>query len=212
MFKSDFPLSPRKTAKQERSRRKAEHILDTTLALLAEGQGDRVTTKMIAQRAEISIGNLYQFYPNKEALFYDLFQRWMERVIAALNRLEDTLHAADPAERVPLFLAGILNDIGCDAELNGAGHWALRSVMERSPELSQVSLQHNERFLSSLDALRYLCVAEGTSDPAPEIKLLQSQITAACLYVMSTTQDKSRRDNVREQSKKLMLQSLFLNE
>ncbi|MCV6613118.1 MAG: TetR/AcrR family transcriptional regulator [Amphritea sp.] len=43
-------------------------MLDTTLSLLSAGTADKITTNAIAKAAGISIGSLYQFFPNKEAI------------------------------------------------------------------------------------------------------------------------------------------------
>ncbi|WP_052248905.1 TetR/AcrR family transcriptional regulator [Leisingera sp. ANG-Vp] len=195
-------LSPRKTAKQERSRRKAEHILDTTLELLAEGEGDRITTKMIAARAKISVGNLYQFYPNKEALYWDLFQRWMEQIIAALDGLEEELQAGGSPER---FVDGILRVLGSNRAINSKGYWNLRGLMERSPELSAESWPFHHKLVARIAELHTMCSAQPGEAPQEELKLLQNQVVMACLYVLSETPEGQKQAQVLGWSRQIML-------
>jgi AcrR family transcriptional regulator len=53
-------------------------LLDATAAELIEGGYDRMSTNKIARRAKVSIGSLYQYFPNKEALVVALKMRLAE--------------------------------------------------------------------------------------------------------------------------------------
>ena len=71
-------LKPRKTPLQARSAATVTAIFEATIqVLLAEG-GSRLTTTRIAERAGISVGTLYQYFPHKQALLYALVQQHME--------------------------------------------------------------------------------------------------------------------------------------
>ncbi len=81
------PLTPRKQPVQQRSRVTVESIL-TAAAQVFEEQGYAAgTTNRIAERAGVSIGTLYQYFPNKETLAVRLLERHVEqgeRMIAGL--------------------------------------------------------------------------------------------------------------------------------
>ncbi|NIF24350.1 TetR family transcriptional regulator [Candidatus Pantoea multigeneris] len=65
-------ISSRKSPKQARSARLVEAILQAaTQVLLQEGM-PRFTTARVAERAGVSIGSLYQYFPNKAALLFAL--------------------------------------------------------------------------------------------------------------------------------------------
>ncbi len=86
---ADFPVaSMRRTPVQERSAVRVERMLDVCAELLAEVGYEAVTTKEIAARAGVSIGSLYQFFPDKRSLVRALVGRWLvqyvERIDAAL--------------------------------------------------------------------------------------------------------------------------------
>jgi AcrR family transcriptional regulator len=79
--------SARKTPRQARSTSTVEAIFEATIqVLLAEGPS-RLTTTRVAERAGVSVGSLYQYFPNKQALFHALNERYLtmlaERVEAA---------------------------------------------------------------------------------------------------------------------------------
>ncbi len=69
----------RRVPTQERSRARLERILDIADTVFAEVGYDAGTMEEIAARAESSIGSLYQFFPNKKAIFAALQTRYLER-------------------------------------------------------------------------------------------------------------------------------------
>ena len=69
------PLDPRKTPVQARSTATVDAILSaTTQVLLSEGQ-ERLTTTRVAYRAGVSVGTLYQYFPNKQTLLRAVLER-----------------------------------------------------------------------------------------------------------------------------------------
>ncbi len=59
--------TPRKLPKQERSQATVEAILTATTHILTEEGYNKLTTNRVAELAGVSIGSLYQYFPNKEA-------------------------------------------------------------------------------------------------------------------------------------------------
>ncbi len=68
-------LIPLKKPQQRRSRVTYDAILEATTQILIERGYAATTTNHIAKRAGISIGSLYQYFSNKEAIVVDLLQR-----------------------------------------------------------------------------------------------------------------------------------------
>lgn len=66
--------------KQKRSRKTFEHILDTAATLFAQHGYESVTTNHIADYADVSIGAVYRFFPNKDALLHALIHRYQQRM------------------------------------------------------------------------------------------------------------------------------------
>jgi AcrR family transcriptional regulator len=92
--------SPRKAPRQERSRRTVERILDAAAHIFHEQGYTAATTNDIADEAEVSIGSLYQYFPNKDALLVALTRRHIESATAGLADLLGRLRADAGFERI----------------------------------------------------------------------------------------------------------------
>jgi AcrR family transcriptional regulator len=85
--------TPRKQPKQERSQATVEAILTATAHILAESGLEKFTTNRVAERAGVSIGSLYQYFPNKKALLFALAQQQAEQMLQlAQNHLTEVEH------------------------------------------------------------------------------------------------------------------------
>src|SRR5215813_10736586 len=74
---SDEAREPRR---QDRGRQRMESLLRAAEDVFAEVGYERATTNLIASRASVSPGTLYQFYPNKEAMAEALATRYAEEL------------------------------------------------------------------------------------------------------------------------------------
>jgi AcrR family transcriptional regulator len=85
--------TPRKVPQQDRSRVTVEAILEATAHILAEEGYDKASTNRIVERAGVSIGSLYQYFPNKESLMSALMEQHSneiaELVESSLNHWSD---------------------------------------------------------------------------------------------------------------------------
>ena len=79
--------SLRREPQQLRGQRRIEQILDAADALFVEVGFEAATTNAIAARAETSIGSLYQFFPNKDAILNALAERHLANMRAVNARL-----------------------------------------------------------------------------------------------------------------------------
>lgn len=113
-----MPLEPRKVPGQARSRKRVDLILDAATEVLVEQGFDGVTTNLIAQRAEVSIGSVYQFFPNKFSILYALALRHLDR-IAEVRRV-----AVSPENPISTWEEGI--DRVIDAL---AGYWVSQKAL-----------------------------------------------------------------------------------
>jgi len=70
----------RKTPSQARSAWTVDLILQAAAQVLEARGEDELTTKRVAKRAGVSIGTLYQYFPNRDALLVALADREAQRI------------------------------------------------------------------------------------------------------------------------------------
>jgi AcrR family transcriptional regulator len=78
---------PRKSPVQARSTASVEAILEATIQVLLRVGKERLTTTRVALRAGVSVGTLYQYFPNKTALLRAVLQRHLDGVTEAVERV-----------------------------------------------------------------------------------------------------------------------------
>ena len=78
-------FEPRKTPVQARAAVTVEAISEATIQILLSHGGDRFTTTRVAERAGVSVGTLYQYYPNKQSLLFAVLENHLNKVAAAVE-------------------------------------------------------------------------------------------------------------------------------
>jgi AcrR family transcriptional regulator len=77
--------NPRKSASQKRSRHTVSTLLEATARILIREGFDKASTNRIAEVAGVSVGSLYQYFPNKEALVAALIDRHNQKVMQVVR-------------------------------------------------------------------------------------------------------------------------------
>lgn len=159
---------PRKTPTQSRSRVTVEAIFEATIqVLLSEGMA-RLTTTRVAERAGVSVGTMYQYFPNKQALVIALNERYLnglaERVEATCARM-----AGQPAtEMVAALIETYWTAKTKRAELTQALY---RSVAA----LDNSALMH--AFASRVDAATIAMFRQASDLPADDTEAINLTLT-----------------------------------
>ena len=139
----------RQARRQKRGVLRVEEILQAAGALFAEVGYDKVTTNMIAERAGVSRGSLYQFFPNKEAIA----QAFAADAIEQLHRVYDSMLSSE-AMTLPLqeFLDTFIDRIVA-FNRNCPGYLALELGSTISSSLALVLAKLQQGLLARQDAL-----------------------------------------------------------
>jgi AcrR family transcriptional regulator len=142
--------TPRKLPKQERSRITVEAILEATTHILTEEGYDKANTNRVAERAGISIGSLYQYFPNKESLMAALMDQhateMAELVETKLDRLFDS-----PLE---IAIPEIITAVVAAHAINPRLHQVLSEEIprsERSPQMHKADERITELLRAYLE-------------------------------------------------------------
>jgi AcrR family transcriptional regulator len=138
----------RRAPRQERSRQTVEAVLQAVERVLAREGADALTTNNIADAAGVSIGSVYQYFPDKRSIFTALHQRHAEQVRAVI---EHTIaqHACSSLEDFTCALVTALIDVhGADPRL----HEITSEVVPESTQGFRRALQATfEKMISSLE-------------------------------------------------------------
>jgi AcrR family transcriptional regulator len=87
------PTNPRKNASQRRSRATVDALVEATARILVREGFDKASTNRIAEVAGVSVGSLYQYFPNKEALVAAVIDRHQQKIMQTVRgELADTLN------------------------------------------------------------------------------------------------------------------------
>jgi AcrR family transcriptional regulator len=94
-------IFPRKMPVQPRAQETVVAILDATAHILVHDGMARLSTNRVAERAGVSIGSLYQYFPSKDALILALAERHHQTVVSLLAK--EMVHL-EPDTRVKVNL------------------------------------------------------------------------------------------------------------
>ncbi|MEY4519616.1 MAG: hypothetical protein RLZZ499_2216 [Cyanobacteriota bacterium] len=129
---------PRKLPQQDRSRMTVEAILEATTHILTEEGYDKANTNLIAERAGISIGSLYQYFPNKESLMAALMEQHSNEITALVESKLHDLFDAPLEDAIPELVKAVI----AAHEINPRLHQVLNEEIPRSEQLQRMQKAH----------------------------------------------------------------------
>jgi AcrR family transcriptional regulator len=188
--------TPRKRPRQDRARTTVEAILEATARLLVQRGFDQLTTNAVAEQAGVSIGSLYQYFPNKEALVADLIERHVEERRATMAAELGRVATLPAREATRLMIDSIMAAHRVNPELH-------RVLIEQVPRIGRLArlqelAQKTRDLLASILAARRKELA--IDDPALAAFVLQSAIEGifqrAVVYHPERMQDPRLREEV----------------
>lgn len=129
-------LEPRKQPRQTRAELTRQRILEAAAQVFAEYGYSAGTTNRIAERAKISIGSLYQYYPNKDAILVELMTEHLDDGMAA-TRSQETPETIEAIIRT--FVRTAVEQHREDPRL-------LRVLLEQAPRAPELASKVNEHW------------------------------------------------------------------
>lgn len=145
MAPPDRRLTPRRKPRQVRAELTRERILGAAAHVFAEYGYAAGTTNRIAEHARMSIGSLYQYFPNKDAILAELLVRHIDRGAWA---------GAEEPDMTPGSLEDVVRSLVRDAiDHHRDGPQLLRIMIEEapvSPALSEAIERHGAARVSQV--------------------------------------------------------------
>jgi AcrR family transcriptional regulator len=194
-----IPLEPRKTPVQARSTVTVEAIYEATFQVLLAVGPDRLTTTRVAERAGVSVGTLYQYFPNKQSLLLSALEKHLDRVVSAVElacrrnhgqqvstMIESVVEAFVDVkmERSDISMALYATAVGAQerALVNKVGKRArdaMASMLATAPNTKFADLPFTSLMLISAIGGATRAVLEAGSSPRM-VRLLRKQLVLLC--------------------------------
>jgi AcrR family transcriptional regulator len=165
-------LSPRKAPRQRRSHQTVDRIVESAARIFDEVGYPSTTTNEIAAEAGVSIGSLYQYFPNKDAILVEIARRHVSTSLAALDELLKRFDAQMPLDELIASVITLL----IDQHEHDRLHLLIAHRAPRSPGLDE-ELERAQQHL--------VAVTEGLLDhhlPRGRDRLLAAQLVVAVLH------------------------------
>jgi AcrR family transcriptional regulator len=111
-------LNARKQPLQERSRETVAVILEAAARILEERGLEGYNTNAVAERGGVSVGSVYQYFPNKDALTLALIGRFEAEILGAAESAIAASKGKDLKASLKLLIAALLRAHEGRAQLN----------------------------------------------------------------------------------------------
>jgi AcrR family transcriptional regulator len=191
---SQAVLEPRKTPVQARSTASVEAILEATLQVLLDVGKERLTTTKVALRAGVSVGTLYQYFPNKSALLQAALKRHLSEVSDAVvavchDQAGESLTQMATA-LITAFLEAKMRNVKTSVAL-----YSVSSDLDGARIVQQMGVRFNKVVAEMLET----APERLTTDPRLVATMLQSAITGVSRRILESTSPEKQLEPLRQE-------------
>lgn len=102
------PVNPRKKPRQARAQATVDAILQAAAHILVEQGFEGFNTNAVAERAGVSVGSLYQYFPNKDAIIAEMVRAKRARLLSGLRAAEAAHRRAVLSEVLAALVAATI--------------------------------------------------------------------------------------------------------
>jgi AcrR family transcriptional regulator len=191
-----FPtaLEPRKSPVQARSTASVEAILKATIQVLLKFGKERLTTTRVAARAGVSVGTLYQYFPNKSALLRAALQRHMDEVVQAVETVCREQAGASLQTMATAIVTGFLEAKMKNVKASLALH-AVSSDIDGARIAREAGLRANR----SIVALLATASNKLTTDPELVAAMLQATMAGVSRRLLESSSPEADYETLRNE-------------
>jgi AcrR family transcriptional regulator len=192
--RSNALLEPRKSPVQARSAASVDAILHATIQVLLRVGKERLTTTRVALRAGVSVGTLYQYFPNKRALLQAALKRHLDAVADDVERAcheqrGNSLQQMGTA-LVTSFLKAKMRDIKTSVAL-----YSVSSDVDGARIVEQMGARFNRAIVEMLATAREPL----TKDPQLIASMLQPALAGVSRRLLESTAPEKEFDAVHQE-------------
>jgi len=147
--RSQVVLEPRKSPVQARSAASVDAILEATIQVLLRVGKERLTTTRVAARAGVSVGTLYQYFPNKSALLQAALKRHLAEVTDVVERVCKEQKGRTLRQMVTALITAFLQAKMRDAKTSVA-LYSVSSDLDAAKIVQQMGVRFNKAIVQML--------------------------------------------------------------
>jgi AcrR family transcriptional regulator len=192
--RSSVMLEPRKQPVQARSTASVDAILEATTQVLLSVGKERLTTTKVASRAGVSVGTLYQYFPNKSALLQAALTRHLDEVTAAMERVCREQRGKTLKEMATALINAFLEAKMRDAKTSVA-LYSVSSDVDGARIVQQMGLHTNETVVGML----VTSCEPLTKDPQLVASMMQSAMAGVSRRLLESAAPEKQFDALRQE-------------
>jgi AcrR family transcriptional regulator len=192
--RSQIVLEPRKWPVQARSAASVDAILEATIQVLLHVGKDRLTTTRVALRAGVSVGTLYQYFPNKSALLQAALKRHLDSVTNAVELVCKDQMGRAPREMVSalitVFLEAKMRDVKTSVAL-----YSVSSDVDGARTVQQMGVRSNKAIVRMLETASEPL----TNDPQLVASMLQGAMVGVSRRMLESGAAEKHLDSLQKE-------------
>jgi AcrR family transcriptional regulator len=192
--RSQVVLEPRKSPVQARSAASVDAILEATIQVLLNVGKQRLTTTRVALRAGVSVGTLYQYFPNKSALLQAALKRHLGEVTDAIELVCKEQRGRTLRQMVTALITAFLRAKMRDAKASVA-LYSVSSDVDGAKIAQQMGIRSNKAIVRMLaSAFEPL-----TTDPQLVASMLQGAMVGVSRRMLESDAPEKQLDILRRE-------------
>jgi AcrR family transcriptional regulator len=192
--RSQIALEPRKSPVQARSTASVDAILQATIQVLLNVGKERPTTTNVALRAGVSVGTLYQYFPNKSALLQAVLRRHLAEVAEAVELACQEQHGRTIQQMATALIIAFLQAKMKDPKTSVA-LYSISSDLDGAKIAQQMGTRFHKAIVQMLESASEPL----TTDPRLVASMLEGAMVGISRRMLESGAPEQQYDSVREE-------------
>lgn len=191
---SQTVLTPRKSPVQARSSASVDAILEATVQVLLGVGKERLTTTRVALRAGVSVGTLYQYFPNKSSLLQAVLRRHLDAVTDAIEQVCQQ-QKGNTLQQMAIALVNAFLEAKMQNPKTSVALYSVSADVDGAKIALQTGARSNKSIIEMLSTARKPL----TKDPQLVASMLQSAMTGVSRRLLESSAPEKHFDILRNE-------------
>jgi len=171
-----------------------EAILKATIQVLLKSGKERLTTTLVAARAGVSVGTLYQYFPNKSALLRAALQRHMDEIGSAI----ETVCRNESGSTLQKMATALVTDF-LEAKMKDAKTSVALYSVSSDVDGARISREMSQRTNRAIVAMLASAKDQLTTDPHLVASMLQAAMAGVSRQLLESPSPESNFAKLRDE-------------